>query len=255
MYAVPYTQTLWKSSVVHAALIAGLFASSLLRGCLHSVPPPRDIIALDMNSVLPNRGSPNSKLTAPPKPKPPEPKPPEPAPKPEVVEPEPSKDEIPDLTKPPPKPDKPKVEISKVKVRRPADAAPAPKAPKQRPPTAAEIKAMLEGGLPRGVDHGPTGAGLPNDWYLTYVRDTMHDAWLQPGGLAASAGLAASVKIRVMRDGSIASRALVRPSGNTMLDDSAMKAVQSVPRLRPLPSDYREPYRDITIAFQLEGML
>ena len=62
-------------------------------------------------------------------------------------------------------------------------------------------------------------------------------------------------EMRIRRAGHEPDRYYVEGGFVEVLDDVVMKAMESVPRLRALPSDYREPYRDITIAFQLEGML
>ena len=82
----------------------------------------------------------------------------------------------------------------------------------------------------------------------------MREAWEQPGGLS-SAGLVPQVRIRVQRDGTITSRELSRKTGNSILDSSVMKAVNSVSRLKPLPPDVPGSYKDITIDFELTSSL
>jgi TonB family protein len=82
----------------------------------------------------------------------------------------------------------------------------------------------------------------------------MYEAWDQPGGLSG-AGLVTQVRIRVQRDGTITSRDLARRSGNSLMDDSVMKAVNAVARLKPLPPDVPGSYKDITIDFELTSPL
>ena len=53
-------------------------------------------------------------------------------------------------------------------------------------------------------------------------------------------------------DGNTARRK-TRGSGNDLMDDSVMKAVNSVSKLRPLPSAYSGYSKDITVDFELTG--
>ncbi len=80
----------------------------------------------------------------------------------------------------------------------------------------------------------------------------LYDAWEQPVGSAAAAGLTADVEIVVQRDGTITSRRMRRPSGHTPMDTSIMKAVESVKRLRPLPLAFVGDPQTIVIVFELQ---
>jgi TonB family protein len=87
------------------------------------------------------------------------------------------------------------------------------------------------------------------------VRQIMYEAWVQPSGLANAGNPTVAVTIRVQRDGTISTWDITRPSGNTLMDESVKKAVQSVRRLRPLPPQFIGGTRDITITFELEKLL
>jgi TonB family protein len=163
-------------------------------------------------------------------------KPPEP-PKPKE---EPPKSAVPETVKP-----KPKIERSTNRVVR---TPPKPAAP---PLSAEEIKKLLAAGarvsdrtsIPTEIESGA--------WYYATVRQIMYDAWVQPGASVA-AGTTAQVEVRVLRDGTVVRRSLTRPSGNSVMDQSVMRAVESVSKLPALPSAWSGPSRDITIEFVLE---
>ncbi|MDY0149655.1 MAG: energy transducer TonB, partial [Kiritimatiellia bacterium] len=86
--------------------------------------------------------------------------------------------------------------------------------------------------------------------YFNHVKERMYAAWQQPGGLGNLPGLSADVAITVEPGGRITARRLSRTSGNALMDDSVMKAVQSVAALRPMPAGQHAP-KVITITFEL----
>ena len=236
-------RTLWGSAAVHATIVVAVLSASFLRGCLFPHPPREIVMFVAMQEPSPTIAD----LAMPPVPDPP--KPPDPAP------PDPPKD-IPDPPKdPPPKP-KPKIQISTNRIARPKPPAPKPQA---KPLTAEQLKQMLAGGKPVGPvgPVGPSGpvSDFPFDWYFALVRKAMYDAWEQPGGLSASAGLKVIVEVSVARDGTILKRDVIRTSGHPLMDESVSRALQAVPRLPPLPDAYRGKTRDIQIAFELTGAL
>ncbi|OQW96898.1 MAG: hypothetical protein BWK77_03280 [Verrucomicrobia bacterium A1] len=238
MNAVAANRTLWGSASVHGAILVAVLSASLIRGCIVNHTPREIVTFIAMQEAAPTIAD----LQMPPLPEPAKPEP-EPA-KPEPV-PEPPKD-IPEPTKTPPKPVKPKIEISKVKIKRPAPPKPV------KPLTAEELRRILASGKPIGPvgPSGPVG-DFPFDWYLALIRKAMYDAWEQPGGLAASAGLKVVVEIRIARDGAILKRDVLRTSGHPLMDESVSKALQGVRQVPPLPDAYRGATRDLQIAFEL----
>lgn len=166
--------------------------------------------------------------------KPPEP----PKPKPEPPKPSP----VPEQTVKP----KPTVQRSTNRVVR------APPKPAQPPLTAEEIRKLLAAGA-RISDRTSIPTDVPaGAWYYSVVRDKLYDAWVQPGG-AVRPGTSVEVEIRVLRDGTIASYRMLRPSGNTVMDESVRRALETVKRLPPLPSEWGGPHRDISVEFVLES--
>jgi protein TonB len=149
----------------------------------------------------------------------------------------------------PPKIKKPaEIKKSEKKITRP-DTPPPPK-----PMTPEEIRKLLARDLPTTPAPGAV-AGNPSElaWYYELVKQRMYQAWTQPGELSGAAGLQTEVSIRVERDGAIIRREMVRSSGNATMDDSVMKAVQSVSRLKPLPEAIPGRFKDITVVFELSG--
>ena len=122
--------------------------------------------------------------------------------------------------------------------------------------SADEIRRLLAAGA-RISDH--TSIPMGDLWeagYYNHVHEMMYRVWKQPTSLSASAGMSAEVLIRVQRDGTIIQREMVRPSGNSLMDDSVMQAVRSVTKLKPLPSQCPGSTKDIRILFELtrEGL-
>ena len=86
--------------------------------------------------------------------------------------------------------------------------------------------------------------------YYNHVHERMYAVWQQPGQLKNLPGLRTEVTITVAPDGRITARRKTRPSGNDLMDDSVMSAVNSIPALRPLPVGHRKPV-DIAILFEI----
>ncbi len=148
---------------------------------------------------------------------------------------------------PPPEPTpRPRVQRSTERVRR--DIPPPEPAPPRFDPE--ELRRQLEG----AVETTPAQSGATQDdlaWYYSLIHQTLYQAWEQPG--AVLPGTTATARIRVARDGSVTSRELVRRSGNSAMDQSVLRALQAVTRLRPLPRDIPGAHHDFTIEFELTG--
>lgn len=155
--------------------------------------------------------------------------------------PEPPKD-IPEEPKPKPKP---QIEKSTKRITRPE---PKPRQPQLTPE---EIRRLLAAGARISDRTSLPDGEFPFAWYYALVRQAMYEAWNQPGAGAVPAGTTAEVLIRVEKDGTITSRKLTRSSGNAVMDESVMRAVQSVAKLRPLPPQFAGGSKEITIEFQL----
>lgn len=240
MRQATFSRALFRSTAFHGVAILAMFLVTLLQSCA-SRPPARTVFTF----VDVNAGNP-----APPAP----PAPPVP-PAPDVRPPDVPDDDIPDAATPrrPPR----KIVISTNLVRRVAtDQPPRPMPPK--PVSAADIKNTLAGVAQVTPVGGPVGGGGGAgiyDPYLASVKQAMYAAWVQPGGLSASAGLVVQVNIRVLRDGTLVRKSIARRSGNPTMDESVQRALDSVERLRPLPSEWRGSQRDIGIAFELTGAM
>lgn len=238
MRSSTFSHALFRSTAIHGAAVLGVFVTTLLQSCASRPPATTVFTFVDVNAGNP----------APPAPPVP--------PAPDVRPPDAPDDDIPDVAAPrrPPK----KIVISTNLVRRAvvADQPPRPMPPK--PVSVADIKNSLAGVSQVAPVGGPVGGGGgPGiyDPYLASVKQAMYAAWVQPGGLSASAGLVVKVDIRVLRDGTLVKKSIARRSGNPTMDESVQRALDSVDRLRPLPSDWRGSQRDIGIAFELTGAM
>jgi TonB family protein len=101
---------------------------------------------------------------------------------------------------------------------------------------------------------GGVGKGSPFWSYYLRVHDVMYEAWDQPGkAVDFDKKLVATILLRVSRDGRIDGVRLAHSSGNQLMDDSALAAAHSVPRLDPLPEGLGGDFAEISVNFRLEG--
>lgn len=168
---------------------------------------------------------------------------------PAAVEPPLPEPEPPPVVKPPQKPKK-KIEISKKKVTRPKASPPA--TPASKPPSANQIKNELKDlkdSLSSKQDND-----LPSSYYL-HVRQVVFAKWSdeKPSRDTVIHGATATVSITVERSGRITRRSLHRKSGSPVLDASALRAVNKVRELDPLPQSFKGKTKVITIDFELTG--
>ena len=178
--------------------------------------------------------------------------PPPPAPEtptPEPPKPEPT-DDIPVADKKIEKKPEPPKDIRQTNRVVRKDLPPAPK-PKDTPLTEAQIKALLAKGARIGDTTSiPDASQLSLGAYYNHVHERMYAVWQQPEQLKSLPGLSTEVRITVAPDGRISDRAKIRGSGNELMDDSVMKAVNSVKALRALPAGHRKPV-DIHVVFEI----
>lgn len=178
--------------------------------------------------------------------------PPPPAPEtptPEPPKPEPT-DDIPVADKKIEKKPEPPKDIRQTNRVVRKDMPPAPK-PKDKPLSEAEIARLLKMGARIGDTTSiPDASQLSLGAYYNHVHERMYAVWQQPAQLKSLPGLSAEVRLTVAPDGRISDRAKIRGSGNELMDDSVMKAVNSVKALRALPAGHKKPV-DIHVVFEI----
>lgn len=228
-------QSLRLSLALHgAAFLAMLALPWILKACDRHRPNEK-LMFVEFTVSIPPPPAPET-------PTPPTPEPPKPEPKDDVPVPEKKIDQKPE-------PAKPKDIRQTNRVARKDFKAPPPK---DKPLSAAEIERLLK----RGARISDT-TSIPDDRqlalgsYYNHVHERMYAVWQQPAQLKSLPGLSAEVCITVAPDGRVTGRTQVRGSGNELMDDSVMKAVNSVKTLRALPPGHRRPV-DISITFEIE---
>ena len=169
--------------------------------------------------------------------------PPKPQPTPEDI---PLPDKKPEVKPEPPKPPKDIRQTNRVKR---ADFKAPP--PKDKPLSEAEIARLLKmGARISDTTSIPDDGQIALGAYYNHVHERMYAVWQQPSQLKNLPGLRTEVSITVAPDGRITARTKTRGSGNELMDDSVMKAVNSLKALRQLPAGCRRPV-DISITFEI----
>ena len=102
-----------------------------------------------------------------------------------------------------------------------------------------------------------SGAGPESQfgWYGSMLHDRFYSEWVQPTTLA-TAGSKNSVlaKLRIEKDGRVSSFEIVRPSGNSDLDESVKALANRVSRVEPLPDGLgKGDHYDVKINFELNS--
>ena len=190
--------------------------------------------------VLPRGGGGSPRATAPPAAKP-EPKP--------AVEPEPAETAPP----PPPKVLKPPREQAPA----PPDALPEPdsrrRAPRATPPPRATASTGAGTATP-GLEFGPPGPGVPDgtdtggDWYMAGVQQKIWILWNQQ--IKSGFNHPIGVTFTILADGNVADVDVTQPSGASLLDMAAKRAVLNAAPFGPLPRQYGTNRKTIQAVFR-----
>jgi TonB family protein len=128
------------------------------------------------------------------------------------------------------------------------------------PPVAQPAKAAAggmaggTGSSTPGLEFGPPGPGVPDgtdtggDWYLAGVQQKIWMLWNQQikSGFAQPIG----VTFTIMPDGQVTNVRVTQPSGASLLDMAAQRAVLNAAPFGPLPRDYGQNPRTIQALFR-----
>ncbi len=136
--------------------------------------------------------------------------------------------------------------------KRAARRTPDPSAPAAT--TVAAPATTGTGSATPGLEFGPPGPGVPNgadtggDWYLAGVQQKIWLLWNQQikTGFTQSVG----VTFTILPDGSVTDVRVTQPSGATLLDMAAQRAIQNAAPFGPLPREYGENPRTIQAIFR-----
>jgi len=96
------------------------------------------------------------------------------------------------------------------------------------------------------------GTELPYSYYFDVLQRKISSYWEPPVELTDArpgAEVAAVVWFRIERDGRVANRFVEEPSGLSLFDNSALRALQLASPLPPLPAEYAGEYLVIHLRF------
>jgi TonB family protein len=201
-------------------------------------PPPSDLV--------------EPKETIPETPKPATPKPITPKPKPEPTpKPKPSSSPTPKAqakTSPKPKNSASPKPVANVASRKPMETG-----------NNAEKSGTAEkenGIAGSGNGSGKTGSGSGDlsefSWYFEMIHDRFYSRWAQPVGLGQD--VVATLRLRIMKDGTISNREMIRSSDNPQMDESVLRAAQKLERIDALPKGLGNgEYFDVNVKFKVDG--
>ena len=169
----------------------------------------------------------------------------------------------PQVLKPPtaqPKPRALPLPDARRSAKRPLTPPPVPGNRSGAPPKAATAP---PGGVPGGkgtgsatpgLEFGPPGPGVPDgtdsggDWYLAGVQQKIWTLWNQQikSGFTQPVG----VTFTILPDGSVTGVRVTVPSGATLLDMAAQRAILNAAPFGPLPREYGQNPRTIQALFK-----
>src|SRR6266700_395429 len=118
----------------------------------------------------------------------------------------------------------------------------------QNPGASSGVSTIGQGG-------GDFGARYP--WYVDAVRNRVRQTWDQTtidAAVRATRRAHAVVTFRISTNGTISNIRMSQGSGNSSMDYSALRALQSIDSFRALPNDYMGSYVDVTFDFDLSLM-
>jgi len=92
-------------------------------------------------------------------------------------------------------------------------------------------------------------------WYGSMLHDRFYNEWVQPTTVANAGGKnSVLVKLRIEKDGRVSSFEVIRPSGNTELDESVKALSSRVSHVEPLPDGLgKGDHYDVKINFELNS--
>jgi TonB family protein len=108
-----------------------------------------------------------------------------------------------------------------------------------------------EGGTGGGGAGGIDDPTFQYGWYYANIQGIISRNWSRPIKPDMAHTLAALVRFRVMKNGSLSDIVLVQSSGDAALDRSAMRAVQDSNPLPPLPFQFAKDSVGFTLEFEL----
>ena len=227
--------------IIHGVIIAGMVLFSVISKCFK--PKPKEIITF---IEFPAASEPVHFQEEPAMSEP-EPVATEPEP---VIEPLPGPIPEPVKLKPKPKPKlkptpKPKPKRKLVKAKDIKIGKRVNETPKKSPVSASEINKAL-----KGITSSSSSVGEPNrfGYYYRQVMNKLHAVWVPPGA-GISIARPAEVSFILRKNGAVTSRKLSVSSGNSVFDQSVMKAANRVTILPKPPSDYNFNY--VIVPFDL----
>jgi protein TonB len=107
-------------------------------------------------------------------------------------------------------------------------------------------------GIGRYPGPGAGMGGLPSQfgWYYQMIKVRMDESWQQP---SIPGHMSCVVFIRIQRDGTISNVWFDRKSGDVVMDESVLSAVNTVRRIAPLPQGLGNgAFADIPVEFELK---
>lgn len=244
----------WRNAVI-IAMIHGFVLAGLARWSGSAKPPPTaSIVWMDSGAGQLAEEQADSSPTPDPEPTPTPMEDPLTMPTPppeEVEEPSPSATATP-RPKPTPKPT-PTPSAKKAIAKSPAKATTA--AAKKQP---AKVKATTSSashasGNPAGSNSSARASNA--NWYGNMLHARFFSAWDQPTSVVATgAKMSALVRVRIESDGRVSDFALVRPSGNVVVDESVTAVGKRVTQVDPLPAGVGAGgHYEVNINFELNA--
>jgi TonB family protein len=101
-----------------------------------------------------------------------------------------------------------------------------------------------------------SGAGGVSEfgWYGNMLHDRFYSEWVQPTTVVSSgARLSTLVKLRIEKDGRVSDFAVIKPSGNVVVDESVAAVAKRVTQVDPLPAGLGGQYYEVRINFELNS--
>jgi periplasmic protein TonB len=187
-----------------------------------------------------------------------------PAPRPQAVAPA-APAPPPQVLKPPtdvPRPRALPLPDSRRSARRPLEPPPVPSS-RAAASTSAKPSTAAPAGVPGGrgtasatpgLEFGPPGPGVPDgtdaggDWYLAGVQQKIWMLWNQQ--IKSGFTLPVGVTFTILPDGNVTGVRVTQPSGVSLLDMAAQRAVLNAAPFGPLPKEYGQHPRTIQALFK-----